>query len=113
KPLNAIATTYLTAGGNRDDLYYEASKASSDLDRLAVPSSMLKLAKIRPFRLYLSTTFDSLMKRALDEVRYHGDDLTLQKAVTRWGTEDTSEELVQRRIAAVFHLFGRAVPRPD
>jgi len=113
KPVDAVATAHLACGGDWNDLYYETSKACEELYRLPLPAAMLKLAEIQPLRLFLSTTFDSLMKRALDQVRYNGDDITRSLAMMRSRAEDTSEELVKERIASVFHLLGKAAPSAD
>ena len=113
KPLHAVGTAFLTGNADWNDLYYETSKACGELDTLPLPAAMTKLAEIRPLRLFLSTTFDSLMKRALDQVRYNGDDITRQLAVTRSRAEDISEEMLRQRVPAVLHLFGKAVPSAD
>lgn len=51
-------------------LLYPRIKTLLDSLSVAVPEPLRKLAMIRPFRLFVTTTFDSLLTMALNEVRF-------------------------------------------
>ena len=81
-----------------------------------VPDALLRLAEIRPFDLFMSVTFDSLMARALDQVRFGGNAVTREIEFSiNQSTAAQSEALKVRPGEApiVFNLFGRAVSKSD
>ncbi|HUD46774.1 MAG TPA: toll/interleukin-1 receptor domain-containing protein [Candidatus Baltobacteraceae bacterium] len=85
-----------------------------------MPEALLKLAEIKPFQLFLSTTFDQLLRRALDRVRFDIEDgktallgpatSTLTYTPTRF--DDLPADWSERPRPTVFHLFGRAGVMP-
>jgi hypothetical protein len=87
-------------------------------DDFPIPESLLKLAAIEPLQIFVTTTFDPLLERALNRVRYGG---SLRTTALRYapdlegGTEDlpTPERPVSEVPPTIFHLFGSACPRPD
>ena len=70
--LNDLVCAYLEQPRTRlADLYPLIAKAAKELaPDVAVPESLLKLARIPKFDYFVSLTFDSLMARALDTVRF-------------------------------------------
>jgi hypothetical protein len=87
-------------------------------DSFPIPTSLLKLAAIEPLQLFVTTTLDSLMERALNQVRYGGSRRTTALRYApdlEGGTEDlpTPDRPVGDVPPTVFHLFGSACPRPD
>ena len=81
-----------------------------------VPESLRKLAQIRSFSLYVTTTVDHLMKGALDEFRpewkgqqqdigfaLHGDKMR----------NDLPDNFDYQSDPALFHLFGATSPFPN
>ena len=81
-----------------------------------IPDTLLRLAEIRPFDLFVSVTFDSLMARALDQVRFAGNAVTREIEFSlNQSTAAQSEALKIRAGDApiVFNLFGRAVSKSD
>lgn len=48
-------------------------------------------AAVRSFQLFVTTTFDSLLRRALNDVRYGGDDVTNVLAFRSTQTDDVPE----------------------
>lgn len=83
--------------------------------RFPTPDPLRKLAEITDFMLFVSTTFDSLLSAAIDEVR-HGGVRSTTSIVYRYNrTEDlpcSVEELVEQHRPTVFHLLGKADPQP-
>jgi hypothetical protein len=81
-----------------------------------VPEALARLAAIQPFDLFVSVTFDSLMARALDQVRFGGNAVTREIEFSiNQSTAAQSEALKVRPGDApiVFNLFGRAASKSD
>ncbi|SAK45332.1 hypothetical protein AWB81_00370 [Caballeronia arationis] len=81
-----------------------------------VPPALKQLAQIRRLELFVSLTFDSLMARALDQVRYGGQPVTREIEFSlNQSTAAQTEALLPRSSAApvVFSLFGRAGGKSD
>src|ERR1700680_1211641 len=63
--LNAVACSYLAEGGELEDVYSALKSILSGPDGLPIPQPLLDLAGIRPLQLFVSTTFDPLLARAI------------------------------------------------
>jgi TIR domain-containing protein/SIR2-like protein len=83
------------------------------LDELSLPAALIKLAEIRPFKLFVSTTFDPLLAQTLNRVRYGGQDKTEILAFSPNSTQDLPREVEELDRATVFYLFGRLSAVPD
>jgi hypothetical protein len=118
-PLNAVAGAYLES--DRDDVdldnvYLELNKLVRETSSLSVPESLRKLAAIRPFRLFATTTFDPMLKRALDEVRFNGAPGTLVKSFSPMRTDDLDDDSLKSLKSGppiVFHLLGKVSAQAD
>lgn len=77
--------------------------------RFQPPEALRKLARIRSFRLFVTTTFDSLLEKALNEERGGGGGLA---EVISYAPNDPGSDLDadwdNHTNRTVFHLFGRA-----
>lgn len=74
----------------------------------AVPEPLRKLARIRHFNLFVTTTFDTLLERALNEERFGGQPLTEVIVYSPKSVPDdrqVAEKLASGRVV-VFQLFG-------
>jgi hypothetical protein len=81
-----------------------------------IPEGLRRLAGIRSLDLFVSLTFDSLLARALDEVRFGGRAETREIEFSiNQSTAAQSEALRLRQGDApiVFNLFGRAASKSD
>jgi TIR domain len=81
-----------------------------------VPDALLRLAEIRSFDLFVSLTFDSLMARALDQVRFGGKAVTREIEFSLNQPTAAQSEAIKMRLGEepiVFNLFGRAVTKSD
>jgi hypothetical protein len=83
------------------------------LDELSLPAALIKLAEIRPLKLFVSTTFDPLLAQALNRVRYGRQDKTQILSFSPTSTQDLPREVEELDRATVFHLFGRLSAVPD
>jgi len=82
----------------------------------APPESLRQLAGIADLRLFVSTTFDSLLARAVNDVRFAGEPLTREL----WFSPNQSTVEQQKNArppapdeAIVFKLFGQASSTPQ
>lgn len=110
--LNEVACRYLSKGKPVQRIYAALKTVASEAEALPIPEPLLQLAAIRPIQLFVSTTFDSSLTRALNEKRYGGIAKTRVFAHAPNEMEDLHEDL--RNIAApvVYHLLGKLSATP-
>lgn len=115
--LDEAVGAFLAVRGSREAerLYRVVNDLVSTLD--PQPSEALRqLASIRDFRLFLSTTFDPLLARALNEVRFGGEPRTRELWFSpNQSTAEQQENAREPREAdtVVFKLFGKASSTPQ
>lgn len=95
---------------------YEAYEDLKDVyERCApgIPGPIRRLAEIRPLRVFMTTTFDDCLERALNEVRYGGRSRTLVLTFSLGRRPDSKaiDEALGSGEAVVFKLFG-SINRP-
>lgn len=99
-----------------DDSYPQVNRLMRALaPPFPLPDALLKLAAIRPLDLFVTTTPDDLMARALDSVRHGGNALTRQIAFAPKQDTDAqaqAQEEPGQGLPVVFNLFGRFGPMP-
>src|SRR4051794_9067919 len=111
--LNDVATAYLLNRGDYNVLYTRVARILRD-ECPAPGQSLLDLASISAFNLYLTTTFDPLLQKALDSVRNGGASAT---SVYAFSPGAVTKDLPARRRdlpgTTVFHLLGRVSSMPE
>ena len=110
--LNEVAYRFLAQGNDLEDLY-PALKATVTKEKLPVPVPLRQLAEIRPLKLFVTTTFDSLLETALNEVRFGGQPRTKVCAYSPSAVRDLEAPLDSLERPVVFHLLGRLSAVPD
>ena len=105
--LNDVAREHLLAGGERNAIYTRLSRILRE--RCPVPGETLRdLAGIAAFNLYLTTTFDPLLERALNAVRFGGVESTRTQVFFPGAV---SKDLPARRAelagVTVYHVLGK------
>jgi hypothetical protein len=81
-----------------------------------IPAGLLRLAEIQSFDLFVSLTFDSLLARAIDQVRFGGAkttgevDFSINQSTAAY---DDADKLRQANVPIVFNLLGRATSKYD
>jgi hypothetical protein len=115
--LDDAVGAFLSARGSREAerLYRVVNDVMSDLNA-PPPEALRQLAGIRDFRLFLSTTFDPLLARALNEVRFGGEPRTRELWFSpNQSTAEQQENAREPREAdtVVFKLFGKASSTPQ
>jgi len=92
-----------------EDIYPALKKELTALESSEPSGALRRLAEIEWFRLYVSTTFDDLLCRAVDAARYDGAGLTTSLAFGLMNNfKDLPDELENLQRAVVYQLFGRA-----
>ncbi len=107
--INHVAASYLSSGRPAYRLYAELHRLLADPD-LPLPEPLLALARMEPLCLFLSTTPDRLMERALQQVR-GAEPLSISFS----RLNPTPADLPATRDSAsgtdtVYHLFGLSKP---
>lgn len=111
--LNWVAGAYLRNHGDRRKLY---SRLRQIVERseFAIPEPLIKLAQIPAFKLFVTTTFDSLLNQAVDSVRFGGEPRTEEFIFSpNRRLEDLPGEIAEAHAPIVFRLFGKQSSLPD
>jgi hypothetical protein len=105
---------YIAGRGDTQRLYRVVNDLLSGINP-PVPDALRQLADIRDCRLFISTTFDSLLAQAVNDVRFNGQ----PRVRDLWFSpnQSTPEQQDNARVpgddeAVVFRLFGRAASTP-
>ena len=108
-----VARRYLAGSNDVQDLYHGLRVVLRELDGLAVPEPLLKLARITSFKLYVTTTFDFLIERAINQERFDEQRQTLVFTHAPTDKQDLPREFDRLNRPAVFHLLGRLSATPQ
>jgi len=107
--LHEVACRHLARGGRIADVYGALKKVMPD--NFPVPEPLRQLAAIRPLKLFVTTTFDPLLRRALDEVRHGGRPET--RIINYYPNARDAGELDTSQGTTVIHLFGALSSFPE
>ena len=105
--LNEVASRYLAGGGEPERIYSRICKICRAQAGGGIPEPLKKLADIRSFDLFLSTTFDPLLAQAIDAVRFDGAEGTEVLAFSPRERIDVPGDLEHLEQPIVYHLLGR------
>lgn len=112
--LHDVACRWLTAAGSqRMAEVYGAVRLALDEAPIAVPKALRKLARIRAFDLFVTTTPDDLLRRAIDDERFGGRPMTKFFGYSPDDVQDLPAPLRRLDAPVVYHLLGRASGVPD
>jgi hypothetical protein len=114
--LDDVVRAYVAVNGRdkAERLYRIVNDILSSLT-VPPPEPFKQLARITDFRLFVSTTFDSLLARALNEARF-GADLTRESWFSpnqSTGEQQKNSRAPGRDEAVVFKLFGEVSSTPQ
>jgi len=109
--LNDVICWYLAARGRREEAYTRIRAILRDAD-FAPPLALRQLAAITDFDLYVTTTFDPLLERALNDVRFAGAQSTEVVAYSPNRVADIPSERERLQRPVVYHLLGRLSASP-
>ena len=111
--LHEVACRYLDAGGDLEGIYPILQEMMPSRGEIPIPEPLLQLASIRPFRLFVTTTFDPLLGWALDQVRFGGREKTECLAYSPEDPQDLPCEAEKLTEPVVYHLFGKLSAAPE
>jgi TIR domain/SIR2-like domain len=94
-------------------LIYSQTKATFDRLPVSVPEPLRLLARIPAFRIFVTTTFDPWMERALVEERFGGTPRQLSIGYSPGEAPDLTDAQVNSQEPLVFQLFGRVSGAPQ
>jgi hypothetical protein len=112
--LQDVIAVYTQDGRQPIEKIYPRILSILNAQELSTPPALARLARILPFRLFVTTTFDSLLTRAVNEARFGGAEKTREIVYT--GTRaraDLDPEWEAGGDPIVFHLLGRASSAPN
>ena len=109
--LNDVVCWFLSARGRREEAYVRMRSILKDAN-FEPPPALRQLAAITDFDLFVSTTFDSLLERAINLERFNGSVSTdvLSYAPNRVADLPAERDKLQRPL--VYHLFGKVSASP-
>lgn len=117
--LNEVACRYITAGKLVEDIYPELKMVASPAEtELQVPEPLLRLAEIPELRFFVTTTFDSFLSRALNQVRFGKNENTRVFAYSPSNPNELpadfkcSHNLADAGPPVVYHLMGKLSATP-
>ena len=110
--LQDVCGRYLTKSKDVQEIYRSLRVDFRALDPIPIPTPLLELARIPRFKLFVTTTFDVLMERAVDHERFDGQRQTLAFAYAPSDRQDLPPEFDRLGRPAVFHLLGRLSGTP-
>lgn len=111
--VDCVSHRYLEGRGRRQAIY---SRLRSIIEErpLPIPDALRQLAEIRGLSLFVSTTFDDLMVRALDEARFGGRTATLSLAWSPFtAVADLDPTPPSPEAPAVMRILGALSSMPD
>jgi hypothetical protein len=110
--LNQVVCDFLRSGGRREEVYPKLRALVKDFP-VEVPRPLEQLASISEFRLFVTTTFDSLLESAVNQARFAGGAHTERIAYSPSNPGDIPGEVRRLGAPTVFHLLGRLSATPD
>jgi hypothetical protein len=109
KPLNYVVCQLLHQGKDRygvcDDIFQIMKEADPRPSK-----ALVQLAEITDFNLFVSTTFDSLLEKAINEVRFVNSKGTLSISYSPKTTYDLPSSKDKLTRPTVYYLMGKLSP---
>jgi hypothetical protein len=108
KPLNYVVCQLLRRGRDRFSICEDLYPIVAGL-RVQPSTPLRQLAEITDFNLYLTTTFDSLLEKAINEVRFGGSAGTLSISYSRKRPKERDLPSSKERLGkpTVYYLMGK------
>ena len=110
--LNEVAWRYLAKGKPAQQIYAALKIVASAAESIPIPEPLLQLSDIRPFQLFVSTTFDSSLTRALNQQRFGGNARTRVFAHSPNELQDLPGDALDSGDPIVYHLMGKLSATP-
>lgn len=111
--LHEVACRYLDQHRDIEDVYAALKSVMPPPEELPIPEPLLQLARIEAFQIFVTTTFDPLLERALNQVRFEGRPRTRVYSYSPSDPQDIPENARELSEPIVYHLFGKLSSVPD
>jgi len=114
RALNEVACSYLMKPRSRDEeLYPQVKEVVEQLEKsVAIPKALDDLAAL-PVKLFVTTTFDNLLVRAIEQHHPAWAGRVRQIEYSPVRRSDLDPTQLSDGPPVVFHLFGRATSMPE
>ena len=109
--LNDVVCSYLGQRGRREEAYTRLRSIMREVE-FEPPPALRQLAQITDFDLFVTTTFDPLLERAVNLERYGGQPTAEVIAYAPNRVADLPVERGQLQRAVVYHILGRLSASP-
>ena len=109
--LNDVVCSYLGQHGRREEAYTRLRSILREND-FEPPAVLRQLAQITDFDLFVTTTFDPLLEKAVNAERYGGQPTAEVIAYAPNRVADLPAERSQLTRTVVYHMFGRLSASP-
>jgi len=109
--LNDVVCSYLGQRGRREEAYTRLRSILRE-NEFEPPTVLRQLAQITDFDLFVTTTFDPLLEKAVNAERYGGQPTAEVIAYAPNRVADLPAERSQLTRAVVYHMLGRLSASP-
>jgi TIR domain-containing protein/SIR2-like protein len=109
--LNDVVCWFLSARGRREEAYVRLRGIIKEAN-FEPPTALRQLAAITDFDVFVTTTFDSLLESAINQVRFGGAPSTDVLSYSPNRVVDLPSERDQLQRPVVYHLFGKLAASP-
>lgn len=109
--LNDVVCSYLGQRGRREEAYTRLRSIMREVD-FEPPPALRQLVQIADFDLFVTTTFDPLLERAVNLERYAGQPTAEVIAYAPNRVADLPAERSQLQRTVVYHMLGRLSASP-
>jgi TIR domain/SIR2-like domain len=109
--LNDVVCAYLGQRGRREEAYTRLRSIMREVE-FEPPLALRQLAQITDFDVFITTTFDPLLEKAVNLERYGGQPSAEVIAYAPNRVADLPAERTQLQRAVVYHLLGRLSASP-
>jgi hypothetical protein len=109
--LNDVVCSYLGQRGRREEAYTRLRSILRE-NEFEPPTVLRQLAQITDFDLFVTTTFDPLLEKAVNAERYGGQPMSEVIAYAPNRVADLPAERSQLTRTVVYHMLGRLSASP-
>ncbi|MGH8126357.1 MAG: SIR2 family protein, partial [Rhodanobacteraceae bacterium] len=109
--INDVICNYLAQRGRREEAYTRVRSIMREVD-FEPPPALRQLAEITDFDLFVTTTFDPLLEKAINRTRFGGQPTSEVIAYAPNRVADLPVERSELRRTVVYHLLGRLSASP-
>jgi hypothetical protein len=109
--LNDVVCSYLGQRGRREEAYTRLRSILRE-NEFEPPAVLRQLAQITDFDLFVTTTFDPLLEKAINAERYGGQPTAEVIAYAPNRVADLPAERSQLTRAVIYHMLGRLSASP-